>query len=297
MSWIPRNINSMLQLEHFDPPILYVFQAGNKSKAKKQKRVNVLYPIVGHNLEELYKTKVVNMTASTMVNIVSWKDTICTRKKKDDEYISKFTPSTETTATIKHVTYEGFLQQQAKISKSSTCGTIKFASINLIMKLNYEKSNRCIRFTETLAIPWRLYLKSMFTIQMLPIINSVYKSTQPNVEALGDIYFKSLCYTLSTLLQSPHSICNDMLLHIPTGYCKTLSIVPYDYGCFLPLSGTKQEWDKQITMLKRGGKRVWKQQNHWRVLMGIHHFYFIPVFKKCMDGTSASEERFKAIGI
>ncbi|KAI9265174.1 heterokaryon incompatibility protein-domain-containing protein [Phascolomyces articulosus] len=52
--------------------------------------------------------------------------------------------------------------------------------------------------------------------------------------------------TTTTWLQSQHSICDDMLLYISTEYYKTLSVVPFDCGCFSPLSYDEQQWNQKI---------------------------------------------------
>ncbi|KAI9265234.1 hypothetical protein BDA99DRAFT_45542 [Phascolomyces articulosus] len=52
--------------------------------------------------------------------------------------------------------------------------------------------------------------------------------------------------TTTTWLQSQHSICDDMLLHMSTKYYKTLSVASYDFGCFSPLSHDKYQWDQHI---------------------------------------------------
>ncbi|KAI9244697.1 hypothetical protein BDA99DRAFT_543936 [Phascolomyces articulosus] len=54
--------------------------------------------------------------------------------------------------------------------------------------------------------------------------------------------------------QSPHYICNKMLLHITTKYYQILPIVPCDHGCFSPLSDNKQQWDRQIAKFTKRRK-------------------------------------------
>ncbi|KAI9265219.1 hypothetical protein BDA99DRAFT_508076 [Phascolomyces articulosus] len=55
----------------------------------------------------------------------------------------------------------------------------------------------------------------------------------------------------TTLFESSHFICDGMLLHIPTKYYKTLSIIAYSHGCFTPLSHNKQQRDEQVAIFHK----------------------------------------------
>ncbi|KAI9262407.1 hypothetical protein BDA99DRAFT_511123, partial [Phascolomyces articulosus] len=58
--------------------------------------------------------------------------------------------------------------------------------------------------------------------------------------------------TTSTWLQLPPSVCDEMLLYISTQKYKKLTIVPYDHGCFSPLSNNdKERWYQQIATFKK----------------------------------------------
>ncbi|KAI9262347.1 hypothetical protein BDA99DRAFT_605232 [Phascolomyces articulosus] len=77
-------------------------------------------------------------------------------------------------------------------------------------------------------------------------VNTMKNHNLPSWTGVSGYHLSERVTTTTTWLQHQHSICDDMLLHISTKYYKTLSVVPYDCGCFSPLSQAKHQWDQQI---------------------------------------------------
>ncbi|KAI9249677.1 hypothetical protein BDA99DRAFT_541986 [Phascolomyces articulosus] len=77
-------------------------------------------------------------------------------------------------------------------------------------------------------------------------VNTMKNHNLPSWTGVSGDYLCDHVAATTTWLQTQHSICDDMLLHISTKYCKTLSVLAYDFGCFSPLSHDKHQWDQQI---------------------------------------------------
>ncbi|KAI9249667.1 heterokaryon incompatibility protein-domain-containing protein [Phascolomyces articulosus] len=77
-------------------------------------------------------------------------------------------------------------------------------------------------------------------------VNTMKNHNLPSWTGVSGYHPSERVTTTTTWLQHQHSICNDMLLHISTKYYKTLSVVPYDCGCFSPFSHDKHQWNQKI---------------------------------------------------
>ncbi|KAI9264083.1 hypothetical protein BDA99DRAFT_48016 [Phascolomyces articulosus] len=77
-------------------------------------------------------------------------------------------------------------------------------------------------------------------------VNTMKNHNLPSWTGVSGYHLDRRVTTTTTWLQPQHSICDDMLLHISTKYYRTLSVVPYDWGCFSPLSHDKHQWNQQI---------------------------------------------------
>ncbi|KAI9249702.1 hypothetical protein BDA99DRAFT_542010 [Phascolomyces articulosus] len=82
-------------------------------------------------------------------------------------------------------------------------------------------------------------------------VNTMKNHNLPSWTGVSGIHLENRATTTTTWLRSKHSICDDMLLHISTKYYKTLSVVPYDFGCFSPLSHDKHQWSQQIDRFEK----------------------------------------------
>ncbi|KAI9262256.1 hypothetical protein BDA99DRAFT_537599 [Phascolomyces articulosus] len=82
-------------------------------------------------------------------------------------------------------------------------------------------------------------------------INTMSNHHLPSWTGVSGLHLTSPITTTTTLLQSPHSICDDMLLHLSTKYYMVVSVAPYNYGCFSLLSHDKQKWEHQIDIFNR----------------------------------------------
>ncbi|KAI9262319.1 hypothetical protein BDA99DRAFT_537659 [Phascolomyces articulosus] len=86
------------------------------------------------------------------------------------------------------------------------------------------------------------------------IVTTMKNHNLPSWTGVSGIHLYYHVATTTTWLQHQHYICDDMLLHISTKHYKTLSVVPYDCGCFSPLSHDKHQWDQQIEKFEKRWK-------------------------------------------
>ncbi|KAI9262289.1 hypothetical protein BDA99DRAFT_572232 [Phascolomyces articulosus] len=85
-------------------------------------------------------------------------------------------------------------------------------------------------------------------------VNTIKNHNLPSWTGVSGKHLDTRVTATTTWLRSQHSICDDMLLHISTKYYKMLSVAPYDFGCFSPLSHDKYQWDQQIDNFEKRRK-------------------------------------------
>ncbi|KAI9264121.1 hypothetical protein BDA99DRAFT_536850 [Phascolomyces articulosus] len=82
-------------------------------------------------------------------------------------------------------------------------------------------------------------------------VNTMKNHNLPSWTGVSGLHLNKHITTITTWLQHQHSICDDMLLHISTKYYKTLSVLPYEFGCFSPLFHDKDQWDEEFEKFEK----------------------------------------------
>ncbi|KAI9262302.1 hypothetical protein BDA99DRAFT_537640 [Phascolomyces articulosus] len=77
-------------------------------------------------------------------------------------------------------------------------------------------------------------------------VSTMKNHNLPSWTGVSGRHLEDRVTTTITWLQHQHSTCDYMLLHISTKYYKTLSVTPFEFGCFSSLSYDKHQWYQQI---------------------------------------------------
>ncbi|KAI9249697.1 hypothetical protein BDA99DRAFT_215790 [Phascolomyces articulosus] len=126
-----------------------------------------------------------------------------------------------------------------------------FPDIFKNMRINYETDikttfNHFYRTIATHDLSILCFSSNLSVNGKELVVNTMKNHNLPSWTGVSGLHLDKPVVITATWLQSQHSICDDMLLHISTKYCKTLSVVPYDFGIFSPLSHDKYQWNQQF---------------------------------------------------
>ncbi|KAI9249701.1 heterokaryon incompatibility protein-domain-containing protein [Phascolomyces articulosus] len=122
-----------------------------------------------------------------------------------------------------------------------------FKSMEINYKIDIKTTlNRFYRTIATHDLSILCFGSNLFYNGWEISVNTMKNHNLPSWTGVSGLHHYKRVTTTTTWLQPQHSLCDDMLLHISTKYYKTLSVVPYDCGCFSPLSHDKLQWNQQV---------------------------------------------------
>ncbi|KAI9262348.1 hypothetical protein BDA99DRAFT_510925 [Phascolomyces articulosus] len=129
------------------------------------------------------------------------------------------------------------------------------------MKLDYKSDVQAAfhHFYQTMATHDLSIL--CFASNFLPggtkvLANTMGNNRLPSWTGVSGRHLTERVTAITSFLDSPHFVDNDMLLHVPTKYYKIISVTPYDFGYFSPVSHDDPRWGCQKVMFEERSQSI-----------------------------------------